>query len=357
MKKYQVSQGFKFTLFLFFVSLLFFLLFLTEWFQFSFPKSVDPCNLETLRNKQYAVVTANECVTYEDGSKQGYHNCEGGMVGLTREYSSYTLKLGENARLRVGLYEKALISEVDSWVLGKGESPITIIGRVMRSGSGGIYLFQVTKEEVKEKYGIFRFVGGIGLCVSVLLFFSVGGIKRVYVKPLEDTKQFKDYFFGRVQNMERELEREKRVLEELQAEQKEHHKRFWIFLSVALFGLLLTICLGIVWLMGVNILTGIFLVIAAYVTIWVMAMAWHAFLNTDYPLAKKLSEIFLLRTCSTRSEEASKYIAVISKRLAQDAQEKERHVQDEGMEQGMWYGPGVWEIPKEENREDMEGTT
>lgn len=61
---------------------------------------------------------------------------------------------------------------------------------------------------------------------------------------------------------------------------------------------------------------------------------WHGFVNSDSVLAKKLSDLFLLRTTSVRIEESTKLIAVLEKHVEEQSKKEEVR---------MWYGPGVWE--------------
>ena len=72
---------------------------------------------------------------------------------------------------------------------------------------------------------------------------------------------------------------------------------------------------------------------------------WQSFVNTDYPLAYRISDLFLLRTNSIKREEASKIIAVIRNRLSSGPEEEKKEEENVLM----WYGPGVWELPAGNN--------
>ena len=347
MRRYQVSKHFKVTLVIFLAGLLFFILYLMSILRYAFSVEVNEFNIGTLKKNQYVDITAKECVTYlREGTQKGYTNTTGGAVGLGRDYTGYTQKIGENAYIAVEMEDPRLIKEIEAWPFGKGSEPITFKGQVKgtklhRTVAEGILtevsIFQVTKEEVETAHSILSFIGGIGICVSLVMYLTFAGIKVVYVRPLEDSKRYKDYYLGRVYRMELDLEREKKNLEEIRAEQEKHKKNLLIGIGACVVSLLATLVIGYLWLSGVLAITGLCLtIISAYVHLWSILFTWDAFLNLDHPLAYKISDLFLLRTCSIKREEASKYISVISKRLEQDKQEEEQRRQKQE-EMGVYF--------------------
>ena len=353
MKRYQVASGFQYTFVIFIFSLCLFLSFMIELIRFHFPVEVNAFNTEILRNKQYVTVTASECkiFPYDDGKK--YRNYSHTFVGLTKDYDVYQLLVGNDNYLTVGVWEKSVKDVLEKWPFGRGNEPVTIVGKVMKSNSGDTTIFQMTAKEFRTKNSTLAFVGGIGLCISVFMFFSFAGIRRVYVKPFEDSKRYKDFFLGRAYRMEEELKREEKNLREFmekQALERTNMKKY----ALGTIGSLATfLYCGYLYIFGdsgtvaISTMALYLMLVMLFVFLLMLKLFWQSFLNTDYPLAYRISDQFMLRTNSIKREEASKIIAVIRNRLSSGQVEEKKEEKDILM----WYGPGVWELPAE-NKND-----
>lgn len=351
MKRYQVAPGFKFTLVIFIFSLCFLISFLVEVIRFHFPVEVNAFNLGILRNKQYVSVTARKCTTYPYNDGQKYRNYSHVYLDLAKEYNIYHLLIGNDIYLTVGVCEKSMKDALEAWPFGNGTEPVTILGRVVRSSDDEMNVLQVNAQEVRTKNSTLAFIGGISMCISGFMFFSFAGIRKVYVKPFEDSKRYKDFYLGRAYRMEEEMMREEKNLKQLMEKQVLERSNMKKYALGIIGSLAVFLFCGYLYIFGdsgtVFLSTVALYVMFAMLFVFLLMskLFWQSFVNTDYPMAYRISDLFLLRTNSIKREEASKIIAVIRNRLSSGPEEEKKEEENVLM----WYGPGVWELPAGNN--------
>lgn len=369
MKRYQVSKHFIHTFWIFCVSCVLLLFYVMGILRYYFPIELDEFNARLLKKDQYVRINIQECLPTKGSGKTE----EGLSIGMVKDYWNYTVQLGRSAYIRVGISDESVRDKINSWPGGRGKEPVQMIGRVDQTRfSKAVYewydnntdldrdmivpdtmIYQVTAKEIGTKYNILFFLGGIGLCIAFLLFCTIGGIRSVYVTPFEDTKRYRDYVLGRSYQLERDLEREKKVYDEICKEQKDMFGWFWKGILICI-GIFVAMIFFYILYIGANSLFASYVFLAlTFCFIWGIKFVWHSFLNTDSPLAYKISDLFLLRNCSIRREESSKLITLMSQKL-DEKKEKDHGENGEGQVL-MWYGPGVWEKP-DLNNEDEGGT-
>ena len=189
------------------------------------------------------------------------------------------------------------------------------------------------------------------MCISGFMFFSFAGIRKVYVKPFEDSKRYKDFYLGRAYRMEEEMMREEKNLKQLMEKQvleRSNMKKYALGIIGSLASFLFCGYLYIFGDSGTVFLSTVALYVMfamLFVFLLMSKLFWQSFVNTDYPLAYRISDLFLLRTNSIKREEASKIIAVIRNRLSSGPEEEKKEEENVLM----WYGPGVWELPAGNN--------
>ena len=157
--------------------------------------------------------------------------------------------------------------------------------------------------------------------------------------------------------MEEELKRERELLERYRKEQADMKKWFQLGFGMTvgcILGMLFCALLfkgfsmtsnPILYALGVILLFVFF-----YVLLIGIKFVWMAYINSDWPSARRISELFLLRTLSVKKEETSKLINLLSRKV-KEAEELAKEKGEENIR--MWYGPGVWE--EKEGDTDHEG--
>lgn len=350
-KRYQVSKFFQFTLILVATGLMLMFLYLVEIVRYHLPKELTEFNADLMRQGSYVTITSGAL------APQGDRNSTAFFLTFAQEYQLYYLLLGESKEVPVLVSNKNLITKLESWRNGQGMGDtVSMIARVEKI-DGKTYFWQVTKEEVRQSHGILSFVGGIVLCAGLLLFATIGGFRVVYEKPFEDSKRYKDIFLGRSYRMEEELKRERELLERYRKEQADMKKWFQLGFGMTvgcILGMLFCALLfkgfsmtsnPILYALGVILLFVFF-----YVLLIGIKFIWMAYINSDWPSARRISELFLLRTLSVKKEETSKLINLLSRKV-KEAEELAKEKGEENIR--MWYGPGVWE--EKEGDTDHEG--
>lgn len=344
MKRYSVSKHFKFTLLLIAFSVTFLILYFLQMLRYRFPTEVTAQNVRSLKNNQYVRITMDQYLA----EKENVSGETSTMVG----YVSYMVYIGDSAYLPVGIQDKELLAALNSYSHGHGDQ-ISFIGRVLKREPSPeanyawyyrIYekfdadllvkdtvIYQLNEKEVQTGYKILLFFGGIGMTVALLLFFTVGGIHVTCERPFEESKRYKECVLGRIYDLEDELRKEKRALEELRQEQRETKKR--VLLGTGLFfgGILI---IGICYVLAYVFLQ-LYFAVGIYLGMYVVCMGvkwlWYAFINSDLLLAKRISELFLLRSYSVRIEESVKIVNALKKRLW-ESREKEQKILNEKTE-------------------------
>lgn len=166
------------------------------------------------------------------------------------------------------------------------------------------------------------FIALLGIVASIICFLTFGGFEKVYVHPFEDSKRYKECFFGQIYNTEDRLRKEKENLERYQKEQQESWKDARIGFGIFLAGLVVSAFFLILaffipqFILGV--FPGYFLMFMSY------RWFWDAFINSALPIAAKISDTFLIRSTSVKIQETSKLIEVLSKNLEEEKVREEK---------------------------------
>ena len=352
MKRYSVSKYFKFILLLIVFSATFLILYLVQMHRYRFPTEVTAQNVRSLKRNQYVRITMDQYLA-------GKENVSGDTSTMTG-YVSYMVCIGDSAYLPVGFKDKELLTALESYSHGHGDQ-ISFIGRVVKWDPSPeanyawyyrIYenfdadllvkdtvIYQLNEKEVQTGYKILFMIGGIGMTVALLLFFTVGGICVTYARPFEESKRYKECVLGKINDLEDELRKEKRALEELRQEQKETKKRILLGAGLFIGGILIiVVCFVLAY-----VFLQMYFAVGIYLGMYVMCMGvkwlWYAFINSDLLLAKKISELFLIRSYSVRIEESIKIVSALKKRLW-ESQEKEQKTVNEKMGEKRESGQG-----------------
>lgn len=192
----------------------------------------------------------------------------------------------------------------------------------------------------------FVYFGIAGLTVAAVLFLTVGGIQTVYVKPFEDSRRYKECLYGKEFDLEVRLQKEKQNLERYRMEQRNAWKSALIGVGLLLGGIAVIVLSLILYSTFILFILGIFP--GFYLVLMSFTWFWSAFVNSDLALAETVSDLFLLRSCPVKIEETSKLVSVLTRRVREEKEAEEKRRED-GDNQRLWFGPGVWEEKKEQS--------
>lgn len=343
MKRYIVSKYFKFTLLLIAFSVTFLILYFFQVLRYRFPTEVTAQNIRSLKKNQYVRITMDQYLV----EKENVPSETSTMVG----YVSYMICVGDSAYLPVGIQDKELLAALDAYSHGHGDQ-ISFLGRAVKweplseanyAWYYHIYenfdadllvkdtvIYQLNEKEVQTGYKILLLFCGIGMSAALLLFFTVGGIQITYVRPFEESKRYKECVSGRIYDLDDELRKEKRALEELRQEQMETKKQVLQGAGMIIGGILIMVTCFVLAYVFLQLYFSVGIYLGMYVVCMGVKWLWYAFINSNLLLAKKISELFLVRSYSIRIEESIKIINALKKRLW-DSQEKEQKIINEKM--------------------------
>lgn len=338
MKRCVVSSNFKYTLLIIIYSMTFLFLYLNKILQYRFPTEVTAQNVRTLEKDQYVRITMDQYLVEEVGDRGSY-------LDSGEAYVDFMVCIGYSAYLPVKIQDRELLSVLSTYTHGQGDQ-ISFVGKVVKqeypSGVNYVrylfyesfditklvkdtYVYQLDENEVRSDHKYLLFLGGIGMTVALLMFFTIGGIHTTYERPFEETERYKEYVSGRIYDWEDELRKEKITLEELRQEQREAKKRILPGTGLFVGGILIGIYFEHLRL-NFDVCT--------YIVINIVCLGadrlWYAFINSELFLANKISELFSIRSCSVRIEESIKIINAIKKRLWEN-REKEQEIPDDKM--------------------------
>lgn len=343
MKRYSVSKYFKFTLLLIAFSVTFLILYFIQMLRYRFPTEVTAQNIRSLRNNQYVRITMDQYLA----EKEDVSSETSTMVG----YVSYMVYIGDSLYLPVGIQDKELLAALDAYSHGHGDQ-ISFLGRAVKweplseanyAWYYHIYenfdadllvkdtaIYQLNEKEVQTGSRILLFFGSIGMTVALLLFFTVGGFHITYARPFEESKRYRECVSGRIYDLEDELRKEKRALEELRQKQRETKKRVLLGTGLFIGGILIMVVCFVLAYVFLQLYFAVGIYLGMYVVCMGVKWLWYAFINSNLLLAKKISELFLLRSYSVRIEESIKIVSALKKRLW-ESQEKEQKIINEKM--------------------------
>lgn len=340
MKRYSVSKLFPITFMFFVISLILLMIYGLGLFRLNHLKELNATTLFDLRPGQFVSCTINQYVLLEvkttagTVSYRGSNWTRGFSENILKSYDIYTISLDDKAFVDIGFEDSELIAELEAYSQGRGNS-ISFIGKVMKTDgeewskhrtgtivshfnadawAKDICIAQISLEETKASYNALMFFGVISGIMAFLLFSSVGGIQIVYRKPFEESKRYKDLLTDKIYGLEAELKRKKEYLDELKRKQKKA-KLHTIFIFI--FSVICTTILCINFSKLVNGTAMIYgAIIALILFLGSIYWLWKSFINTDFMLAIRLSDLFMLNTLSVRIEETSIIIELLNKRLS-----------------------------------------
>ena len=345
MKRYQVSRHFQMTAIFLLISIILLGIYVVNIVRVQTAPLMTLENYKSFKDGKIVRLSTDQFLIGKAKSTHSSVSAE-----LFHTYYYFTISLGGDRYVAFGVSQSGTISKFAGFEEGKG-SRVQLLAKVDKITPDQVNVtwhenvenFDLDKqliqtirlqEVAKDDYQVFLVIGMIFFFLSILCFFTIGGIKKVYVHPFEDSKKYRDAVMGRGFDLDKQLEKERRNLEQYRKEQAESYKSYGTGLALIIGGLLV-IVLSVALTMGTMVILFLFGVIpGGYLILMSPYWFWHGFVNSDSALAKKLSDLFLLRTTSVRIEESTKLIAVLEKHVEEQSKKEEVR---------MWYGPGVWE--------------
>ena len=331
MKRYQVSKNFYVTLCFLVVGLIAMAFYGFKYFQISRAKPYVMGNSETVEEGDYVRLTLDHYLSGDVGAVSqvlnGYHfytvpigtkqdepaqeDLRYAWVGISK--SQTLAKMPE--RIRVRGQRVFLIARVTTFEEGR-EANLKWYDNVPEFDVDQLIQTYWLKEESMQDYLLFFVIGSIGLMVGTILFLSGKGIRKVYVRPFEDSSDYKDCFLGRGFDLEKRLQKEEENLRIYQEQQRESWKSLIIGGELILAGIVsisLSMILGswfmvlaiVFYLVGIPL--GCYLILASF------RWFWDGFINSGSELAYKISDLFLLRTTSIKIEQTYKLIGALKR--------------------------------------------
>ena len=352
MKRYSVSKYFKFVLLIIAFSVAFLIFYFIQMLQYRYPTDVTGQNVKFLKNNQYVRIAVDQYLVKKENVSD--------ETSATAGYVSYMIRISDSAYLPVEIEDKGLLDALKSYSHGHGDK-ISFIGIVtkMEPSSEANYawyyhiyenfdadllvkdtvIYQLNEKAVQAEYKFCLMIGCMGMMVALLLFFTVGGIHITYEIPFEESKRYKMCVLGRIDDLEEELRKEKRALEELRQEQRETKKRALLGIGLFIGGIFLIVACFVLAYVLLQVYFSVGIYLGIYVIFMGIKWLWYAFINSDLFLAKRISELFMLRSYSIRIEESVKIVNALKKRLW-ERREKEQKTVQEGRRGESESGPG-----------------
>ena len=162
-----------------------------------------------------------------------------------------------------------------------------------------------------------------GLAAAGVCFLTFGGFEKVIVHPFEDTRRYRECLFGNMYNIEDYLEKEKANLALYQKQQREVWESAKIGIGILITGFLITVISLIIAIAGMaplilGMIFGYFIMFMSY------SWFWDAFINSSLPVAEKISDLFMIRSTSTKITESKKMIGALKMRLEREREKEEQ---------------------------------
>lgn len=324
-KRYDVSKHFKNTLTFAVVGLAYLCIYL----RLQVPTEVTAANVRSLKDDQHVRITMNRYLVKK---------WKGDTLPVEVD-GSYMVCIGNSAYLLVIIEDKQLISVLESYSEGRGES-ISFEGWVSKKDPNPVvdlyhYLlynildpdllvndavvYQMNEKPFPTAAHVFLVDGCLFIVTALVLFFTVGGIRVIYVKPFEDSKRYKECVFSHIYNLEEELQRERYILESLIQQQRKAKRRGYIGFVLFFCGIPIFFNNMVLLVSDTSIYINLYYVLGIYIGRELLfkgwSWLWNAFINSDLSLAQWLSDRYLLRTLSVKKEESSKIINILNLRL------------------------------------------
>lgn len=334
MKRYQPLKLFWLTIVLATLGVVCFLYFFADAIPFWTAGKLTPDNLGNVKSGRYVKITFDQCVVGKYGSVRG-------TLGMgPKTYQIIPVAFGEDKYLEIGFANASTIRALQKYQNGRGKA-LSVVAKVQYNQTyfqgqdlrwyenTAVDAAQVVTEflflEMSSLDFLIPLLAGTALtAAAALCFLTVGGIRVVYETPFEDTRAYKECAYGRIINVEWRIEREKATLAELYRQQEETGTTMRGGIAVGIFGIFIIGC-GFVILMGVFRFP--FTIAGVFVIIWGLKVWKDGFLNSNHPVAYRISKIFMQHTTSIKIEETEKLISALQS--AKERQDKERRTEDE----------------------------
>ena len=336
MKGYQVSKLFGLTVFVAVFALYLLAFWAVDAFRFSCRRELGSVPYSRLREGQYVYAYVDRIVVHH--IKTDYLDSYVGSKNVTlmpSEHYIYTAVLEGGEMVCMAIADTEIVRQLKEFTDGRGER-VEVLGQLSSYAElslpesyysdvddfdrslflDSVYVKQRSQAAIKAGIRA-KGLWGLGMLgLALLLFVTVGGWHRVSLPPFEETREYRDYLFRFSYGMEEELARKKEYLFGLIAKQQGIYK--WCLLGGALVLLgnaLLLWCFR--WILYSSLAYyGLF--VSVGMLTGGIRLTWYGFINSDLPLAKRLSECFFLDTISVKREKTSKIIGALSQRLRQE---------------------------------------
>ncbi|MBR4732436.1 MAG: hypothetical protein IK081_06670 [Lachnospiraceae bacterium] len=343
MKRYQASKHILITLMTFILSLAMWAAYFIGDARLKLARPLRVSELSDLKQGTYVRFDISSVIIGKYGSV-----CASSSNGA-KTFEYFTIPFDENTWIRVGISDPKTISQMERFTKGINQT-LHLTGRVNRKLEFGTAWYEkgladfdpgkvvrdlVIDQTTAGDLYFFRIMAVVFLITSLILFVTIGGIKVVYVRPFTDSQKYKECYFGKGFDLEKRLVKEQENLKIYEKEQKESWKSCLVGAALLFCGLLV-IAVSILMSMATIIyMLTIGVVIGAYLIFMSPYWFWSGFVNSGSTLARKISDLFLLRTTSVKIDECYKMIQALKKHVDKNEAEQEQVK--------MWYGPGVWE--------------
>lgn len=335
MIKYSVSKYFRFTLGFALIGVFCLFFGLTGLFRLYHATYLDMSSLNHLHVGNYIHCSVEQyfVASYQvPGSGEIHYtgHVDAFKLGIGRDkriYPCFYVYVGKDQMIPIGIQSADIILQLDAFENGCG-GPIHLTGKIYtyfsKSTSNSAndmlnskyMIIQVDETAEKIRLIILICVGTLAFIVAGMLFRFGAGITAVIVTPFEETMEYKKLARGTNYALKEEYNSAVRYLEELLNRQRSIMYLKWgglliIFLGI---GLMYAAVNGHVLLMFQY-----HVLILGFVVILVGAeCVWQSFINSNYPLAEKISDKFTLNTYSTKIAKASIIVSVLYRRLEEE---------------------------------------
>lgn len=335
MIKYSVSKYFRFTLGCALIGVFCLFFGLTGLFRLYHATYLDMSSLNHLHAGNYVhcsveqyFVTSYQVPESGEIRYTGYVDAIKLGIGQTKKiYPCFYVYVGKDKMIPIGILSADILLQLDTFENGCG-GPIHLTGKIYRnfskSARNSAYdmlnskymIIQVDETVEKTDFIFFIYVGTLAFIGAVMLFRFGAGITAVIVTPFEETMEYKKLARGTNYALKEEYNSAVRYLEDLRNRQRSIMNLKWGGLLIIFLGLGLMYAAvngHVLWVYQYHVLILGFVVILVGVD-----CIWQSFINSNYPLAVKISDKFTLNTYSVKIEKASIIVSVLYRRLEEE---------------------------------------
>lgn len=195
------------------------------------------------------------------------------------------------------------------------------------------------------------FIAGIGLLVTAVFFLTIGGFDKVYVHPFEDSGEYKECLFGQMYNLEEKLEKEKKNRDLYYCKMRESWKASALGVGLFFLGLFIeVICVLLVkffLLFVLGVWPGLYIQYMSFD--WI----WEGFINSPNPQARKVADLFAVRSAPVKAEESTKKIAVLTRRIREEQEKELEELREGSSDEEMDVQDRLLELMKQQQSEEV----